>query len=53
MYVKTQVYVAGLLLGVFQIGDWSIIKTLSKFSIHSIDLNSQTCLLAQFSLFAR
>ena len=30
---KTPVYVAGLLLGVLPIGDWSIAITLSKYSI--------------------
>jgi hypothetical protein len=51
--VSTPVYVAGLLRGVFQIGDWSIITALSKFSSHCTSLCVPTVLLALLRVFAR
>jgi hypothetical protein len=51
--VKTQVYVAGLLLGVFHIADWSIITTLSKCSKPLILETLHTFLLALFNLLAK
>ncbi|MDR2411231.1 MAG: hypothetical protein LBD88_01120 [Candidatus Peribacteria bacterium] len=46
-------YVAGLLLGVLQIGDWSIITVLSKFFNPLISLNVQKFLFALFNSFAK